>query len=241
MSLTIIVPARNEEGNLPSLIEELVNLPMVVEIIICEGNSIDGTWRVAESFEKKYSPLVKALKQSGTHKFNAVLCALEVTRTQQVMIWDADQTVALLDQVKLINSALLEPDSLWTGDRLRGKRDPKSMKFFNLLGNKFFAIFWGFWFLEKFDTLCGSKIFPANLLNSCPESVKCIDPFGDFSLIASAYFSGRLVRSTPVHYLSRSYGNTNIHRWADGVKLLKICAVFILEVLRRWNYSKHRV
>lgn len=233
MALTVIVPARNEEGNLTSLIERLIVLPMISEIIICEGNSSDNTWKVAEDLARIHSPLVRAIKQSGKHKFDAVLCALDVTVTQQAMIWDADQTVSLLDQVDLISSALSHPDSLWTGDRLKGKREPKSMRFPNLVGNHLFAIFWRSWFSHKFDTLCGSKIFPTKMLRACPESIKSRDPFGDFSLIASAYFSGLPVRSTPVHYLSRTYGNTNIHRWVDGMKLLKICIFFIYEVLRR--------
>jgi len=83
--------------------------------------------------------------------------------------------------------------------------------------------------------LCGSKIFPKSLLENCPRSVLDNDPFGDFSILAAAYKSNTPVRSLPVKYLARTYGNTNIHRWRHGVQLLYIYLVFIFTLIGNRN------
>jgi len=235
VQFSVIVPARNEELNLPSIIEFLNNQTSVHEVIICEGNSTDDTWRVAQDLEMKYPSLVRSIQQDGRNKFNAVLCALDVATVDHIVIWDADGTVAFADQVRLLDAATRDPGALWTGDRLKAQRETGAMRFLNYLGNHFFATLWGLVLRDKVDTLCGTKIFNKNLLDSCPAELKDHDPFGDFSLIAAAYLSGSRVRSLPVHYLARSYGETNIRRWSNGIHLLQLFYLFLKHLLRRRN------
>lgn len=233
IGLSVILPARNEAQNLRKVVEVLAATQEINEVIICEGNSTDNTWEVAQRLGSEYGPKVSSIKQDGIGKFNAVLCALEQTTFAQIMIWDADATVCTDDQIQLINRAKKDPLKLWTGDRLRGKRENGSMRILNLLGNHAFATVWSLFFKKKFDTLCGTKIFPHNILDFCPASISERDPFGDFSLISGAFFGEFPVDSTPVHYLARSYGKTNIRRWSSGVILLRIYAIFCVLVFRK--------
>jgi glycosyltransferase involved in cell wall biosynthesis len=232
MRFSIIIPARNEELNLPKIIEFLSEQSNIHEVIICEGNSKDETWRVARELEQKFPSKVQALQQDGNNKFNAVLRALEATSRDQIVIWDADGTVAFADQMLLLDSATDDPNSLWTGDRLRGRREKDAMRFLNFLGNHFFATLWGLILRNKVDTLCGTKIFNKRILDFCPPELKHRDPFGDFSLIAGAYLAGVQVRSIPVHYLARSYGETNIRRWSNGLRLLQLFWIFLRCLMR---------
>jgi glycosyltransferase involved in cell wall biosynthesis len=233
IGLSVILPARNEALNLRKVVEVLAATHEINEVIICEGNSTDNTWEIAQRLGFEYSPKVSSIKQDGKGKFNAVLCAWEQTMFDQIMIWDADATVCTDDQMQLISRAKSDPLKLWTGDRLRGKRENGSMRIFNLIGNHAFAIVWSPFFRKKFDTLCGTKIFPYNILDFCPASISKKDPFGDFSLISGAFFGGFPIESTPVHYLARSYGKTNIRRWSSGVLLLRIYASFCVSVFRK--------
>lgn len=227
MPISVIVPARNEERNLEGVISILLELPTIQEIVICEGNSQDRTWNVAQELASRHPSKVRAIQQDGKYKFNAVICALRITTCDQIMIWDADNTVDIADQNVLIDAAESHPNSLYTGDRLKGVREKHSMRFFNLIGNHLFAFAWSPFLRTRTDTLCGSKIFPRNILDSCPSKILDTDPFGDFSFLAAAYFSGIGVKGIPVHYLPRSYGETNIHRWSNGLQLLSIYLVFI--------------
>lgn len=232
MPITVIVPARNEEKNLPAVIRDLREIEIVNQIVIAEGNSSDNTWAVAKELENLYQGLVLALKQTGKNKFNAVLCGIEVAVNDHIMIWDADNTVLIANQIELMRLAEKEPTFLWTGNRLRGTREYGAMRPFNLIGNHLFSIAWiPFTGRIKIDTLCGSKIFPKSLLEHCPSSVLDNDPFGDFSILAAAHKSRTPVKSMPVKYLARTYGDTNIHRWRHGFQLLFIYFVFVSSLM----------
>jgi glycosyltransferase involved in cell wall biosynthesis len=239
MPITVIVPARNEEKNLPGVVRDLREIAIVNQIVIVEGNSSDETWKVARDLEIQHQGLVVTLKQTGKNKFNAVLCGIDAAFNDHIMIWDADNTVLIANQIELMNRAEKEPSFLWTRNRLRGTRETGAMRFFNLIGNHLFSIAWiPFTGKNKIDTLCGSKIFPKSLLKKCPSAVLENDPFGDFSILAAAYISNTPVKSVPVKYLARTYGNTNIHRWRHGFQLLYIYLIFISSLINFRNKEK---
>ena len=234
MPISVIVPAKNEEKNLNNAMKHILTISDVNQIILVEGNSYDNTWLVAKELELKYAGKIQVIKQNGFNKFNAVQCGILASVNDQVMIWDADNTVDLASQIELINFAQSSPIGLWTGNRLKGERQKNSMAFFNLIGNHLFSIVWlPFTGMKKIDTLCGSKIFPKTLLDICPRIIKNNDPFGDFSILASAYLREIRINSLPVNYSARTYGSTNIHRWRNGFQLLYIYVLFLLSVIRR--------
>lgn len=227
MGISVIVPARNEAQNLEDVVKSLSEIDAVSYVVICEGASTDDSWEIANALQNRYPNYVRAIQQDGRFKFNAVQCALNIITTDNVMIWDADNTVDIADQRKLIELSLQQPFVLWTGDRLKGIRKKGSMRSLNYLGNHFFALIWAPFIGQKIDTLCGSKIFPRDLLDGCPLEIKRQDPFGDFSLLAAASLKNISVCSLPVTYLARTYGHTNIKRWRNGARLLKIYLAFL--------------
>ena len=100
------------------------------------------------------------------------------------------------------------------------------MKFFNVLGNKFFAVMFSFVLGQRFkDTLCGTKVLTrANYLRLAAHRKYFgeFDPFGDFDLIFGAARMTLGIVEVPVHYHERTYGETNIQRWRHGVLLLRM-------------------
>jgi hypothetical protein len=104
--------------------------------------------------------------------------------------------------------------------------EDRAMRFFNLLGNKFFSLAFS-WLLGQSikDTLCGTKV----LSRADYETIAAnrawfgqLDPFGDFDLIfGAARFSLKIV-DLPIRYRERTYGETNIQRWSHGWLLLKM-------------------
>ena len=100
------------------------------------------------------------------------------------------------------------------------------MRFFNLLGNKFFSVVFS-WLLDRpiKDTLCGTKVISReNYLKLAAERhyFGDFDPFGDFDLIFGAAKMNLQIEDLPVRYRERTYGDTNISRWRDGWILLKM-------------------
>lgn len=219
MSISCIIPARNEAGHLRQVLSEVFSISEISDIIIVEGGSTDKTYEVATEISSQNPSRVRVIKQSTTGKFNAVLSGVKVAKEDLIIIWDADGTVPLFEVTKIIKRSVKSGNPV-IGDRLRGRREQGAMQYFNFLGNWFFAIIWAPILKSKpTDLLCGTKIFNTLIFTKIPPWLLKIDPYGDFSLIATARFYNYTVESVPVNYQARNYGSTNINRWSGGIKL----------------------
>ena len=69
-SVTVIVPARNEAGNIQPLLERIPQLGEKTEVIFVEGNSTDNTWEVVQKAVAEYRGphAVSCCKQTGKGK-----------------------------------------------------------------------------------------------------------------------------------------------------------------------------
>ena len=223
-TVSCIIPARNESGYLKELITEVLEIRQISEIVIVEGGSSDNTWEVIQEIQRAHPSVITALQQSGTGKFNAVLCGAATIRADYVLIWDADGTVSPTDTLSVINLAL-QTQSPVIGNRLKGSIAPGAMRFANYMGNWLFAFAWAPILKFKMtDMLCGTKIFPTSILTELPKGLIDADPYGDFALVAFSRLKGLDVLSIPVDYKARVYGTTNIKRWSGGIALL-LCTI----------------
>ena len=236
MSVSIVIPCRNEEGNLLNLLPNLiVNLKKGDEIILAEGGSEDNTWHICNKFAIQFPEVVRCIKQSSTGKFGAVIDSIKLSEKTFILIWDADGTVDFEDNIEIYNSQLDER-SILCGDRLNGKINPGSMQKANWFGNWMFAITWILIHHKKpFDLLCGTKKFPRKLLMKIDHSLLRIDPFGDFAIIATAVKHQYQINAKKVNYNPRIYGHTNIRRWYGGWLLLKVTFFVIFRLKKERN------
>jgi len=220
LTLAVLVPAKNEAGHLREVVQSILKLPDIHEIIIIEGGSTDTTWQEAKTLASENSGLVVLIKQSSVGKFNAVLEGAASSKSEFLFIWDSDGTVSWDDNFQILNSKFDEYTCV-VGDRLNGNIHPGAMRRANFFGNHLFSVLWmpllGF---RKLDLLCGSKLFPRSVFQSIPRILSRIDPYGDFSLIATALLSGLKIQAVTVDYFPRVYGVTQIKRWRGGVRLL---------------------
>ncbi len=241
-SICCVIPAKNEAGYLKELVNEILSVHEIGEIIIVEGGSEDETWNVCKALEDNNSGRIKAVKQSKTGKFNAVLEGAELSVSELVLIWDADGTVAKQDVIRVINLAL-HTNSPVMGNRLIGEMESGSMKLANKIGNWIFALVWSPLLCQKpVDLLCGTKIFPKKVLVDLPKWLRDIDPYGDFALIAHSRKLGYKVQSLKVDYFARKYGSSNIHRWSGGVRLgfcTLIISIWLASPMKSYGWRSH--
>ncbi|MEO6882444.1 MAG: bifunctional class I SAM-dependent methyltransferase/glycosyltransferase family 2 protein [Bacteroidia bacterium] len=229
-STSVIIPARNESGNIENAILRLPNFGKHVEIIFIEGNSTDDTWEKIQEIQKKYAAThdIKIGKQKGKGKADAARLGYDMATGDILMILDADLTVPPEDIPKFYDAIASGKGGFINGSRLVYQMDKEAMRFLNLLGNKFFS--WAFtWLLEQRfkDTLCGTKVIFKKDYERLVANRKYFgdfDPFGDFDLIFGAHKLNLKIVEIPIRYKERTYGTTNISRFKHGFILLRMCA-----------------
>ncbi|MEK7117282.1 MAG: glycosyltransferase family 2 protein, partial [Patescibacteria group bacterium] len=159
-------------------------------------------------------------------KGDAVRLGFNMAKGEILMILDADLTVPPEDLPKFYKAIASGKGEFINGSRLVYPLEKESMRFFNILGNKFFSIMFS-WILGQRikDTLCGTKV----LFKSDYEKISLgrkffgdFDPFGDFDLLFGAAKLNLKIVEIPIHYKARLYGETNISRWRHGWLLLKM-------------------
>lgn len=230
-SVSIIIPARNERGNIETAVQRIPKMGSNTEIIFVEGGSQDGTLDEIKRVVKKYNKK-RALSfcvQSGTGKANAVREGFSRSAGDILMILDADLTVAPEDLPKFYNAIATNRGEFVNGSRLVYPMEKQAMRFLNLMGNKFFSMMFTYLLDQKFkDTLCGTKVLFKSDYEKLAENRSYFgefDPFGDFDLIFGAAKQNLKIVEMPIRYAERTYGETNIQRWRHGLLLLKMVGV----------------
>lgn len=227
-STTVLIPARNESGNIENAILRLPDFGKHIEILFVEGNSTDDTWAKIQEIQAKYSKThdIKILQQPGKGKGDAVRAGYNIATGDILMILDADLTVPPEQLPKFYNAIAQSKGGFINGTRLIYPMEKNAMRFLNTLGNKFFSMAFS-WLLEQpvKDTLCGTKVmFRKDYLKLAANRSYFgdFDPFGDFDLLFGAYKLNLKIIDMPIRYQERIYGDTNISRFKHGLLLLKM-------------------
>ena len=238
-STTVLIPARNESGNIENAILRLPKFGKHIEIMFVEGNSTDDTWEKIQEMQEKYkdSHDIKIMQQKGKGKGDAVRCGYEVATGDILMILDADLTVRPEDLPKFYYALAAGKGDFINGSRLVYPMEKNAMRFLNTLGNKFFSMVFS-WLLEQpiKDTLCGTKVmFRKDYIDLSNNRTYFgnFDPFGDYDLLFGAYKLNLKIIDLPIRYQERTYGDTNISRFRHGLLLLRMC-LFASKKIKFW-------
>lgn len=250
-SVSVVIPCRNEKGNIRSSIERVPMMGSHTEIIYMDGNSNDGTVEEIEAIIEEYRgthdiKLMHQLPAGDTDgadhgrmlklgKGDAVRKAFAAASCDVVMILDADLTVMPEELPRFYEALVMTNADFINGTRLVYPMEKEAMRFLNKIANWLFA--WCFsWILGQRlkDTLCGTKV----LYKSDYERIAAnrsyfgdFDPFGDFDLIFGAAKQNMKIIDMPVHYVERVSGDIKIERFRHGWLLLRM-TLFALKKLK---------
>ncbi len=226
-SATVVVPCRNERGNIEGAVSRMPQFCDDLEILFVEGHSSDGTldeiYRVIDAHPQQD---IKVIQQDGTGKADAVFKAFEQARGDVLMILDGDLTMPPESLPKFWEALASGKGEFINGTRLVYPVEGQEMRFLNYIANRVFALLFSWLLNQRFtDTLCGTKALTRKSYNRIKENRSYFgdfDPFGDFDLIFGAAKLNLRIVEIPIRYVPRTYGETQISRFRDGILLLKM-------------------
>ena len=249
--VSVIVPARNEEGNIPAIFARTPEMGGGTELIFVEGHSKDDTWAAIErEIAAHPERRARAFQQTGKGKGDAVRLGFAEATGDVLMILDADLTVPPEDLPRFYEVLRSGQGEFVNGVRLVYPMEKEAMRFANLLGNKFFSLAFS-WLLGQpiKDTLCGTKVLrepTTRRLAANRAYFGDFDPFGDFDLLFGAAKLSLKIVELPIRYRERTYGDdqhpalaprlaaaqdVRLRRRPDQVHLIERPA---MEPLKRW-------
>jgi len=229
LTVSVVVPARNEAGNIERIVGEVPEMGEGTELVFVEGHSTDGTFAVIEAAMRAHPErTMRLFRQTGAGKGDAVRLGFEKATGDILMILDGDLTVDPGTLPRFYEAVRSGRGEFINGVRLVYPMEKEAMRPLNFLGNKFFSLAFS-WLLGQpiKDTLCGTKALHREAYARIARNRGYFgefDPFGDFDLLFGAAKLNLKIVELPVRYGARRYGTTNIRRWRHGWMLLKMVA-----------------
>ncbi|HKD17965.1 MAG TPA: glycosyltransferase [Thermoanaerobaculia bacterium] len=254
VSVSVVIPCRNEEGNVDDAVERVPDMGRHTEILFVDGHSTDGTVeRIERAIERERGVRdIRLIHQTprdggaaGEHpsrmlrlgKGDAVRKGFAAAKGDVVMILDADLTVSPEDLPRFVEVLAEGRARFVNGSRLVYPMEHESMRFLNLCGNKAFSLAFT-WLLGQpiKDTLCGTKA----LWRSDYERIAAnrayfgnFDPFGDFDLLFGAARLGLPIVDMPIRYARRTSGVSKVRLVSHGLLLVRMAGIAFRKF--KWN------
>jgi len=228
-TVTVCVPCKNEEGNVPGLAERIPEMGGGTEIIFVDDRSTDGTAAAVDQAIQRYPDRnIRMVKGPGVNKGAACRAGFAEARNDILMILDADMTVMPEDLPAFYDAIVSGKGEFINGSRLVYPLEGGAMKFANILGNKAFALLFSYVLSQRLkDTLCGTKVIWRNDYEKILESRRHfgeVDKWGDYDWIFGAARHNLKIIELPVHYRERVFGETKMtKRFKNAWTMLKMC------------------
>jgi len=252
-SVSVVVPCRNEEGNIDDAVARIPEMGRRTEILFVDGNSSDGTVEKIEQAIERHRGVrdIRLLHQTSRDgvaeedssrmlalgKGDAVRKGFAAASGDILMILDADLTVPPEDLPRFVEVLEEGKAQFVNGSRLVYPLEEESMRVVNLWGNKAFSLAFT-WLLGQpiKDTLCGTKVLLREdyaRIAAARSYFGDFDPFGDFDLLFGAARQGLSIVDMPVRYARRTAGLSKVRVLSHGLLLVQMCWLAFRKL--KWN------
>jgi hypothetical protein len=213
--ISFIIPCKNEENNIKAFKNEIINNNISNEYLFGDDKSTDKTSLEIKKLSQELKDYnIKKYIGPGVCKSENVYLGIEISKGEIIVIYDADLTVNFKDIEFAINVLRNTNADFINCTRMIYPQKDGAMKFFNFLGNAFFASLFSLLFKRKItDTLCGTKIFYKKDWSKIKKDISTWgvkDLWGDFDLLISSYKNNLKISEVPVTYYERKAENTKM-------------------------------
>jgi len=227
-TLSIVIPAYNEEKFLPTLLEKILSintesLGYQKEIVVVDDGSKDQTKQVAEAFKE-----VKVFSQKNQGKGAAVQNGIKQSSGEYVLVQDADLEYDPNDYIPMLKLLTQNPNAVIYGSRVAGVRKSTSglrgmmgqhpQQSFGPWLAGFLLTLWTFFLFRTWitDTLTAYKIYPTSFLRSIQVKTRGFET--DHELTAKIVKAGLNIYEVPISYFPRSVEEGKKIGWKDGFR-----------------------
>jgi len=231
--VSVIVPTRNEARNLEIVLPAIAAVrPAVHEIIVVDGNSVDGTVETAQ----RVLPWVRIVEQTRKGKGNAMACGFTAATGDVLVMFDADGS-ADPNEIPAFVQALTEGADFAKGSRFITGGGSEDITLLRKTGNAGLNGVANALFGTRYTDLCyGYNAFWADLLPvlelpavDAPAPVDGSMLWGDGFEIETVLncrvaAAGLAITEVPSHERERMFGQTNLRTFADGTRVLRTLA-----------------
>jgi len=214
LSLSVIVPAFNEESTIVDILQKICHLKNLKEVIVIDDGSTDSTPQLVEKLELPKVRLVKQKKNAG--KTAAVRRGLQEVTGDITIIQDADLEYDPNEIEDVIRPIIDNKADIVYGSRFLVKRAARVLYFYHYLANKSFT------FLSNLLTNVNMtdietcyKAFRTPLIKSLPLTSS---GFGmEVEITALITKTKARIYEVPISYYGRTYSEGKKIKFLDGV------------------------
>jgi hypothetical protein len=231
--VSVVVPTRNEARNLEVVLPAIAAVrPAVHEIIIVDGNSVDGTIETAQ----RVLPWVKAISQTRKGKGNAMACGFAAATGDVIVMFDADGS-ADPAEIPAFVRALIDGADFAKGSRFVRGGGSDDITLLRKSGNAGLNGVANALFGTSYTDLCyGYNAFWADILPvldlppiQTPAPADGSMLWGDGFEIETVLncrvaAAGLKITEVPSMERERIFGQTNLRTFADGTRVLRTLA-----------------
>ena len=240
--MSIVIPARDEEGCICSTVEhlhlelKLQNVPH--EIIVVDDGSTDQTWKLLQEVQARIAEL-RPIKNESRHGFGrAIICGLDVMKGDAVAIMMADESDDCRDVVRYWHELNQGWDCVFGSRFIKGGGVidyPKVKLAFNRLANFFLKTLFA---IRLNDTTNAFKAYRREVIEGCRP---LIAPHFNLTveLPLKAIVRGFSWTVIPITWRNRRTGVPKLKIAEMGSRYLFICLYIWLEkYFSRGDYRK---
>lgn len=214
-SLSILVPAYNEERTLKRVMEALVSSVPDSQIVYIDDGSKDRTLELLQAHAR---PQDLVLTKPNGGKGSAIRMGLEKATGDYCLIQDADLEYDPSEIALLIDAANKHPGSVVFGSRFL-QANPNIYKLY-LLGNKVLTWILNLLFCTHLtDSYTCYKLFPTQMMRSLPLTARGFEL--EAELTALPLKMGYTIIEVPISYHPRTFDEGKKIGWKDAVKGVK--------------------
>jgi glycosyltransferase involved in cell wall biosynthesis len=223
--VSVIIPAMNEAANLREILPQL---PPVHEVILIDGNSVDGTVAAA----RETMPTIKIIRQTRKGKGNALACGFLAATGDVIVMFDADGS-ADPQEIPRFVEALVAGADFAKGSRFAAGGGSDDITVLRKLGNEGLNFLANRLFHTSFTDLCyGYNAFWADLVPvldlpdidlSVPAGEMVWGDGFEIETVINCRFASAKVKITevPSVELPRIHGESNLRTFSDGARVLR--------------------